>query len=314
LSAALRLHGVIPANLLPFKPDFTIDEAELRRHLLWLLSVPGVTGITCNGHAAEVATLTREECRQALSVVVDTVGGRVPVICGVYADGTERAVELARDARDGGADALLVFPPAPFAGGVALRPEMVLRHFAEVARAADLPLVVFEYPRTSGQHYTPQTLGRLAEEIPHVVAVKDWSLDILSFEENLRAIRSVSRPIAMLSSFSQSLLATLVLGADGILSGHASMIADLHAALFDAVQRADLAAARAVNDRLFALTQVFYAEPFLDMHNRMKAASVMLGRLSRCVVRPPLLPLADAELAAIRRALVSAGLLAEEVA
>ena len=87
------------------------------------------------------------------------------------------------------------------------------------------------------------------------------------------------------------------------------MIADLQAALFRAVQRNDLAEARRLNDHIYPLARVFYAEPWADMHNRMKEALVLLGRLPRAVVRPPLVKLARAEIDRIRAALVEARLL-----
>ena len=70
----LTFSGVIPANLLPFKPDYTFDEDNYRRHLTWLADVDGVTAITVNGHAAEVSSLERDERRQALAIALDEVG------------------------------------------------------------------------------------------------------------------------------------------------------------------------------------------------------------------------------------------------
>jgi len=304
----LRFSGIIPANLLPFTPDYAIDADNYRRHLAWLANVPGVTAITVNGHAAEVSSLTRQERRQALAIALDEVGSRVPLITGIYTDSTLEAVELGRDAKAEGASGLLVFPPSLFMWGAQLRPEMPWRHFATIAQAVDLPLVVFQYPPASGLGYTPETLVQLTE-IPQVVAVKEWSNDIITFERNLRAIRATGRPVAVLSSFTMSLLASFVLGADGAISGMGSVAADLQAELFAHVQGGDLAAARHVNDRLEPLVRVFYAPPFLDMHNRMKEALALLGRIRQAVVRPPLQPVSEAERQQISRALVQAGLL-----
>jgi len=79
--------------------------------------------------------------------------------------------------------------------------------------------------------------------------------------------------------------------------------------LFRAVVTNDLAAATAINDRIYPLAHAFYVDPFVDMHNRMKEALVLLGRLPRAVVRPPLVKLGTAEIARIQAALVEAGLL-----
>ena len=185
----LTFSGVIPANILPFDTDYSIDEADYRRHLRWLAGVQGVTGIAVNGHAAEVSSLSRQERRRALAIALDEVGARLPLVAGIYTDSTQEAVELARDAKAEGARGLLVFPPSLFMWGVQLRPEMAVRHFAMIAEAVALPLVVFQYPVASGLGYAPDTLVRLVE-ISQVVAVKEWSNDIVAFEQNLRAIRA----------------------------------------------------------------------------------------------------------------------------
>ena len=105
-----------------------------------------------------------------------------------------------------------------------------------------------------------------------------------------------------------------MLGCNGLLSGSGSVIPDLQAALFQAMRRNDLAEARRLNDRIYPLARVFYAEPWADMHNRMKEALVLLGRLPRAVVRPPLVKLGRAEIDRIRGALVEAGLLSAKAA
>ncbi len=303
----LTFSGIMPANILPFRADLSIDEPAYRRHLRWLVDVPGVTGIVANGHAAEVSSLDREERKRALAIALDEVGGACPVVAGVYSDGTLEAVELGRDARALGARGLLVFPPTLFMWGAQVKPAMVLRHVSEIAEKVDLPLIVFQYPPASGIGYAPETLARLAE-IPQVVAVKDWSNDIVAFERDLRALRASGRPVAMLSSFTMSLMATFLLGADGAISGMGSVAADLQAELFAACQKGDLDEARRLNDRLEPLVRVFYAPPFVDMHNRMKEALVLLGRIPAAHVRPPLTPVSETEREAIRRALAAAGL------
>jgi 4-hydroxy-tetrahydrodipicolinate synthase len=303
----LTFSGVMPANLLPFTSELSIDEPAYRAHLRWLAHTRGVTGIVANGHAAEVSSLTREERKRALAIALDEVAGRCPVVAGVYGDGTHEAVELARDAKQAGAAGVLVFPPTLFMWGAQIKPDMVIRHFSEIAAGADLPIIVFEYPPASGIGYSPETLAMLTE-IPGVVAVKDWSNDIVVFERNLRALRSTGRPVAMLSAFTLSLMATFLLGADGTISGMGSVVADLQVELFQACHKGDLDGARRINDRLEPLVGVFYAPPFVDMHNRMKEALVILGRLPAAYVRPPLTPVSGFERSAIRQALAAAAL------
>ncbi|HKC08169.1 MAG TPA: dihydrodipicolinate synthase family protein, partial [Methylomirabilota bacterium] len=209
--------------------------------------------------------------------------------------------------RAAGAAGLLVFPPTLFMWGAQQKPDMVLRHFQTIADAVDLPIIVFEYPLASGIGYSPETLAELCK-IPSVAGVKDWSNDIVSYEKNLRVLRGAGRPVAMLSSFTMSLMASFTLGADGCISGMGSVTADLQAALLAAVQAGRIDEARAINDRLTPLVQVFYSPPFVDMHNRMKEALAILGRIPAAHVRPPLTPVSDDERHRIRLALRAARL------
>jgi 4-hydroxy-tetrahydrodipicolinate synthase len=302
----LTFSGIMPANILPFKADLSVDEPAYRRHLRWLVETTGVTGIVANGHAAEVASLSREERKRTLAIALEEVAGACPIIAGVYTDGTAEAVELTKDAQGAGAAGVLLFPPTLFMWGAQVKPDMVLKHYSEVATVG-LPIIAFEYPPASGIGYSPETLARIAQ-IPEVMGVKDWSNEIVSFEQNLRAIRGTGRPVAVLSSFTMSLMASFLLGADGAISGMGSVTADLQAELFAACQKGDLDGARRINDRLEPLVRVFYAPPFVDMHNRMKEALVLLGRIPAAHVRPPLTPIPAVEREAIARALKSARL------
>jgi len=299
--------GVIPAVLLPFHDDLSIDEKSFRRHLGDVTGTKGLSAITINAHSTEVASCTFEEQRRVLDIAQDEIGERLPIVNGIWADGSLEAARIARMATEGGASALLVFPPAPFTMGQS--PEMALAHFERIADASDLPIIVFQYPLATGQGYPRDTLLKMVEQVPTIRAIKDWAGNVPQHEMHIRTLQSLPRPVNVLSTHSAWLLSSLVLGCNGLLSGSGSVIADLQARLFDAVQRNDLAAARALNDRIYPLARVFYAEPWADMHNRMKEALVLLGRLPRAVVRPPLVKLARPEIERIREALVESGLL-----
>src|ERR1700674_1411285 len=301
-------HGVIPAVLLPLDNDLAIDEAAFREHLREVAATEGISAITINAHSTEVASCTFEEQRKVLDIARDEIGARLPLVNGIWADGSLEAARIARMATAGGAAALLVFPPGPFTLGQS--PQMALAHFSRIAEASDLPIIVFQYPIANGQGYPPDTLLRMCDEIPSIRAIKDWCGNLQQHEWHVRTLQSLPRPVNVLSTHSAWLLPSLVLGCNGLLSGSGSVIADLQSALFAAVQRNDLAAARRLNDRIEPLARAFYADPFVDMHNRMKEALVLLGRLPRAVVRPPLVRLDRAEIDRIRMALVEASLFA----
>jgi 4-hydroxy-tetrahydrodipicolinate synthase len=304
-------HGVIPACLLPFDDDLNIDEAAYRKHLRDVVAVPGLSAITVNAHASEVASCTFEEQRRVLDVTMDEVGDRTVVINGIYADGGLEAVRLAQMAEAGGASCLLVFPPNPFCLGAQSRPEMIIDFFRRIGDATGLPMIAFQYPMATGQGYPLPTLLQLAEAVPTLRAIKDWCDNPRLHERHIRVLQSLSRPVNVLSTHSAWLMPSLTLGCKGLLSGSGSVIADLQAALFEAVQNDDLARARELNDRIFPIVEAFYADPFVDMHNRMKAALVVLGRIPNAAVRPPLVKVDAAETARIRAALEQAGVLRE---
>jgi 4-hydroxy-tetrahydrodipicolinate synthase len=201
-----------------------------------------------------------------------------------------------------------VFPSAVFDFGHQLRPEMAYGHIAAIAEATSLPIIVFVYPVSSGLYIAMESLVKICDEIDNVIAVKEWSNDIGVYERNYRELQALDKKVSLLSSFSKSLLASLCVGADGILSGHGSVIADLHVEMFDAVKRGDLEQARRVADRIYPVVQVTYAEPFLDGHNRMKEALAILGRIDEAHVRPPLRRIPEAERERIRHVVAEAGL------
>src|ERR1700728_4808681 len=301
--------GVIPAVILPFTDDLAIDEKGFRKHLSDVATLEGLSALTINAHSTEVASCSFEEQRRILDIAQDEVGGRLPIVNGIWADGSLEAARLARMAEEGGASALVVFPPAPFTLGQS--PAMALAHFKRIADASSLPIIVFQYPLATGQGYPRDTLLKMVEEVPSIRAIKDWAGNVPQHEMHIRELQSLPRPVNVLTTHSAWLLSSLVLGCNGLLSGSGSVIPDLQSALFQAVKANDLAAARRLNDRIYPLARVFYADPWADMHNRMKEALVLLGRLPRAVVRPPLVKLGSAEIARIRLALVESGLLSE---
>ena len=163
----------------------------------------------------------------------------------------------------------------------------------------------------SGLGYAFDTLLQLFDKVPTIHAIKDWSNDAMLHERHIRTFQNLSRPINVLTTHSSWLMASLTMGCNGLLSGAGSVIADLQVALFRAVKAGDLTAAQVINERIVPLSQAFYAPPFLDMHNRMKEALVLLRRLDKAVVRPPLMKINDAEIARIKQALDQAGIARE---
>ncbi len=305
---AYQAEGVIPACLLPFHEDLSVDFAGYRAHLRDVAGTRGINGITVNAHASEVSSCEFAEQVAVLDATMDAIGDSTPIINGVYSDSTMQAVKLAKMAAAGGASCLLVFPPNVLARGHAASPGNLADHVRAVAAATDLPLILFQYGLNTGLTYPMATLLELAAEIPQIKAIKDGSGDPVLAERHVVALQGLSRPVNVLSTHSAWLMASLVTGCKGLLSGSGSVIAQLQVELYEAVQRHDLAEAQRLNALIRPTAEAFYAPPAFDMHNRMKEALVMLGRMQRAVVRPPLRKLGTAELGRIRAAIGAAGL------
>src|SRR5688572_15995755 len=231
-SARLEHQGVIPACLLPFHADLSIDEKSYRKHLQDVAAVRGLSAITINAHATEVASCTFEEQQRILDITLDEIGGRLPIVHGVYADGSLEAARIAKMAERGGASCLLVFPPNPLGLGSQSRPEMAIAHFSRIADATDLPIICFQYPLAGGLGYPVDTLLKLMDAVPSVRAIKDWCNSPMQHERQIRLLQSLPRPVNVLTTHSSWLMSSLVLGCNGLLSGSGSVIADLQAALW----------------------------------------------------------------------------------
>ena len=302
-SQEFKLEGVIPATLLAFDKDFQINEKASRKHIKECASTDGISAITVNGHSSEIHACNFEEQKRILSFSLEEVGDFIPVINGVYADGSIEAAKIAKMSDLTGASALLCFPPQSMAMGGHLRPEMALEHFKRIADATDLPLICFNYPSAGNLTYPFDTLLKLFETVPTIKAIKDWSNDPMIHEKHIKTFQNLSNPVNVLTTHSSWLMSSLVMGAKGLLSGAGSVIASLQVELFNAVKAKNLESAQIINDQIFPLAQAFYSPPFLDMHNRMKEVLVLTGKMEEAIVRPPLMKLSSEEINKLKKAI-----------
>ena len=297
-----KLEGVIPATLLAFDKDFQINEKASRKHIKECALTDGISAVTVNGHSSEIHACNFEEQKRILSFSLEEVGDFIPVINGVYADGSIEAAKIAKMSDTTGASALLCFPPQSMAMGGHLRPEMALEHFKRIADATDLPLICFNYPSAGNLTYPFDTLLKLFETVPTIKAIKDWSNDPMVHEKHIKTFQNLSNPVNVLTTHSSWLMSSLVMGAKGLLSGAGSVIASLQVELFNAVKVKNLEIAQRINDQMFPLAQAFYSPPFLDMHNRMKEVLVLTGKMEEAIVRPPLMKLSSMEINKLKKA------------
>jgi 4-hydroxy-tetrahydrodipicolinate synthase len=163
----VQLEGVYSVLPTPFTPAGDLDDESLRR-VIDLFIEAGVSGVTALGVTGEVARLTDDERRHVLEIVVRHVDGRIGVVAGTTAEGTRTCIGHSRHARETGATAVMVSPPRM----PKLNSEAVVRHFASLADAVDIEIVVQDYPPISGFAMEPWLLARIAKEIPRARTIK----------------------------------------------------------------------------------------------------------------------------------------------
>lgn len=302
----IDLRGIIPAIVTPMTPEGEVDVQALRRYARWLAE-QGPVALAVNVDTGEGPHLTVEEKRQTLETVAEAVVGRCKVVGGVAGPSTAQGVSNARAAQAAGADALLVFPISAFLGQP-LNPEVPYRYHAAIAEAVDLPLILFQLqPALGGVLYTTEILHRLIT-IPSVAAIKEASFDAMRFLQVKASLESASRKITFLTGNDNFICESFILGAEGALLGFSTIGTREQVQMLAAVQRGDFAEARALGTRLQPLADVIFAPPVTDYRARTKEALRMLGVLANTTVRPPLLPISEAECETIRQALQNAGL------
>ncbi|RLE77166.1 MAG: hypothetical protein DRJ56_02895 [Thermoprotei archaeon] len=302
----LKLSGIIPATVLPMDESFRICEGELEDYIRWLMKFR-VGGLAVNVDTGEGPHLYPEERRRVLEIVTDVVKGRVPVVAGLAASFTDQAVRLAREAKEAGADALLVFPIPAFRGPRARG--VICHYYRAVAEGAGIDLVAFQLqPELGGVIFDEETLAALAS-IERVVALKEASFDARVFSDTMRVLRRAERRVALLTGNDNFILESLIMGADGALIGFGTVATDLQVEMFDLVKRRRYEEAWEIYERLKPLADAIFAPPVRNYRARLKEALAALGVIEHTYVRPPLLPISEEEREAVRRALREAGLL-----
>jgi 4-hydroxy-tetrahydrodipicolinate synthase len=177
-----------------------------------------------------------------------------------------------------------------------------------IGEATGLPLVLFQFAKGLGPSYSNEALCRLAE-IPQVVAMKEATFDAARLVDTLEGLKAAPKPLAVLTGSDTFLCEAYVLGAHGALIGFGAIALDLQVKMFESVKAHDYATAFAIWERLGPIARMMWGPPLRDYRPRLKEALVMLGVLRSAAVRPPMLPISDAERQTIRRLLVRAGLL-----
>lgn len=296
-----ELDAVTVATILPFFPDGRIDWDSYSRLLDFCVTPDGVKTVFVNGHAGEVGALTPDERAEVIRRTREHVGARIPLMAGIVAYSTAEAITRTREAREAGADVASLFPVPQFSAGGGADPRVGPAFVNAIHEAVPMPLAIFQYPLGSGAGFSTAVLTEIARN-PAVLAIKEGSGTIDAYEDNFRALKAIRPDIKMLPSNYGWFMPQLAVGADGILSGLASLAPHELVALWQAYLANDLPAMRAASDRLYPIVRGIYgAPPLMDMHTRIKAALVEKGIIAHGAPRPPLAPLTDEVTASLRK-------------
>ena len=296
-----RWHGIYPSTVLPMGPSFAPDWDAYAAHTAACGLHPGIAGVLCNGHAGENAVLTATEKLRAVAETVALAGPTRIVVAGVNQESSLEAAREAAEAAEAGADAVMVIPPNGFA--LAAHDGMAARHHRIVADAVPgLPLFLFQATHASGMAYAPATLLQLLD-LPAIVGIKEGGWEVNRYDA-LRRLVCARRPdIAVLASGDEHLLACMAHGSDGSMVSLADIVPQHILALHAAIQASDLAAARAMHERIEPMADAIYGHPPAGRATaRIKWCLADLGRIPHPAARPPAAPVSAAEAATLRAA------------
>ncbi len=291
----MSLRGSFTALVTPFK-DGALDEAAFRDHVSWQVE-SGTQGLVPVGTTGESPTLSHDEHKRVVEWCVSQAKGRVPVIAGAGSNNTAEAVDLARHAEKAGATALLVVTPyynKPTQDGL-------YAHFKAVNDAVGIPILIYNIPPRSVVDMSNATMARLYE-LKNIAGVKDATGNLARVSQQRHLL---GPDFIQLSGEDMTALAYNAAGGHGCISVVSNIAPALCAQLQTLSLAGDYTAALTVQDRLTPLHDATFLEPGLA---GAKAGLNLLGRMKE-EVRLPLLPVTALTKAAIRAALVHAGLL-----
>ncbi len=290
-----RIKGSFTALITPFK-DGTVDEAAFRRLVDWQLS-EGTHGLVPVGTTGESPTLSHSEHMRVVEICVESAAGRVPVVAGAGSNSTSEAVEFTRHAKAVGADAVLSVTPyynKPTQEGL-------YRHFATIAEAVDIPMILYNIPGRSIVEISVETMARLSE-ITNIAGVKDATANLLRASRDRGALPT---EFIRLSGEDGTALAFNAHGGRGCISVTSNVAPRACAEFQTACQSGDFASALEIQDRLMPLHDALFVE---SSPAPTKYAASLLGLCTEDV-RLPIVPPSENARAIIRQAMTKAGLL-----
>jgi 4-hydroxy-tetrahydrodipicolinate synthase len=289
--------GSLVALLTPFDRTGAVDAKAFQKFVDWQVK-QGTHGLIPVGTTGESPTLSHEEHHRVIDLCIEAAGRRVPVIAGTGSNSTEEAISLTRHARQAGADAALVVTP------YYNRPtqEGLYQHYKAVARAADIPIVIYNIPGRCAVDMSVDTMARLAKDCPNIIGVKDATNDLA---RPLKTRVAIGPKFCQLSGEDATIGAFLGQGGHGCISVTANIAPKLCSRLHVAWQKRDLNTFAKIRDLLMPLHDALFCE---TSPAPVKFGASLLGKSSPDVRLPLVSATANAQ-ARVRKAMEHAGLI-----
>jgi 4-hydroxy-tetrahydrodipicolinate synthase len=293
----LKIEGVYTALITPFTNDNEVDEAGLRR-LVEFAVKGGVSGLVPCGTTGESATLSHDEHKRVIDVVIDA--STVPVIAGTGSNNTEEAVEFTKHAEDAGAAGCLLITPyynKPNVRGLK-------EHIAKIGGAVDIPLILYNIPSRTGQNISAETQIELAAEVPNLKGAKEASGDLKQVGTIIQMAADQGLDFAVMAGDDFLTLPIMSLGGKGVISVTSNIAPKDMCAMVAAMSKNEVEKAQAINIKLYPL----FDSMFLETNPiPVKKAAELMG-LPAGNVRLPLGALSEANVEKLRAVLKGLGM------
>jgi len=271
------IQGVYTAIITPFDADSKIDVSALRKLIDFQIE-NGVSGIVPCGTTGESPTLTHEEHDQVIEITINQVAKRVPIIAGTGSNNTKEAIRLSQHAAEAGADALLIVNPyynKPTQKGLYL-------HFKAIADSVDIPCVLYNIKGRTGVNLETDTLVRLADECPNILAVKEASGDLDQMKD---VIKRTKDNFSVLSGDDNIVIDLIEAGGNGVVSVASNLLPGDMSTMVKTALSGDLDKARQMEARLSDFFSVLFLETNpIPIKTAMAAAGICqeVFRLPMC--------------------------------
>jgi 4-hydroxy-tetrahydrodipicolinate synthase len=272
--------GTSTALVTPFNRDGSIDWKAFEKLLAWQIE-SGVNNIVVSGTTGESVTLAEEEFSELIQNAKKIIGKKIPLIAGSGTNSTEKSIQMSKRAEQCGADGLLLVGPyynKPTQEGY-------FQHFAAIAKAVNLPVIVYNVPGRTGGNILPETILRLAK-IDNIVAIKEASGNITQMME---LKQKLPENFSILSGEDALTLAMLALGADGVISVVSNEIPQEFSHMVTLARKGEWSAAQKLHYRFLDLMNINFVE---SNPIPVKYALAKMGQLNE-VYRLPLVPLSE---------------------